>query len=309
MTDEEKPTEAAPAEEKAAEEPKAEEEPPKTEEEPAAEAAPATPAAAEPAVVEPETKEEENAAPPPAEEKARDVLEDGVRERDEMVIALERVRQEKQKELEALQKEFEEERLIQMKEQLVHKIESDRLKKQTKAVNERLETLEKDMRDKQAIHEYATLIKGVAPQGGVDSQYLIKLQNQLAKAVKKMESTTAKMTQIENSCDQVVNSLRSEIADIVEDRCRTELELRKQLEVLKEKTREMQTEYDDRIKENQKTLETLKEKAVSVVPLEELEAEMDETYARLYELKRIHETQEKTLEQLNSNLKARQQPA
>lgn len=236
----------------------------------------------------------------------RDNLEDKVRERDEMVIALEKVRQEKQKELEALQKEFEEERLIQMKEQLVHKIESDRLKKQTKAVNERLETLEKDMRDKQAIHEYATLIKGVAPQGGVDSQYLIKLQNQLAKAVKKMEGTTAKMTQIESSCDQVVNSLRTEIADIVEDRCRTELELRKQLEVLKEKTREMQGEYDERIKENQKTLETLKTKAETVVPLEELEAEMDETYARLYELKRIHETQEKTLEQMDNNLKSRQ---
>lgn len=245
---------------------------------------------------------EEKAEAPTEED--RDNLEDKVRERDEMVIALEKVRQEKQRELESLQKEFEEERLIQMKEQLVHKIESDRLKKQTKAVNERLETLEKDMRDKQAIHEYATLIKGVAPQGGVDSQYLIKLQNQLAKAVKKMEGTTAKMTQIENSCDQVVNSLRSEIADIVEDRCRTELELRKQLEVLKEKTREMQGEYDERIKENQKTLENLKTKAAAEVPLEELEAEMDETYARLYELKRIHETQEKTLEQMDKNLKS-----
>jgi len=249
-----------------------------------------------------ESKEESKGEPL----EGRDNLEDKVRERDEMVIALEKVRQEKQKELEALQKEFEEERLVQMKEQLVHKIESDRLKKQTQAVNERLATLERDMRDKQAIHEYATLIKGVAPQGNVDSQYLIKLQNQLAKAVKKMEGTTAKMTQIENSCDQVVNSLRSEIADIVEDRCRTELELRKQLEVLKEKTWEMQGEYDERIKENQKTLESLKTKATSVVPLEELEAEMDETYARLYELKRIHETQEKTLEQLDSNLKGRQ---
>jgi len=249
-----------------------------------------------------ESKEESKGEPL----EGRDNLEDKVRERDEMVIALEKVRQEKQKELEALQKEFEEERLVQMKEQLVHKIESDRLKKQTQAVNERLATLERDMRDQQAIHEYATLIKGVAPQGNVDSQYLIKLQNQLAKAVKKMEGTTAKMTQIENSCDQVVNSLRSEIADIVEDRCRTELELRKQLEVLKEKTWEMQGEYDERIKENQKTLESLKTKATSVVPLEELEAEMDETYARLYELKRIHETQEKTLEQLDSNLKGRQ---
>ncbi|CAB9520760.1 expressed unknown protein [Seminavis robusta] len=282
---EEKPTETAPAKEDAKEEPKQEE------------AAKDTPAATE------ESKEE-----PPVPEKERDNLEDAVRVRDEMVIALEKVRQEKQRELEQLQKEFEEERLIQMKEQLVHKIESDRLKKQTKAVTERLETLEKDMRDKQAIHEYATLIKGVAPQGGVDSQYLIKLQNQLAKAVKKMEGTTAKMTQIENSCDQVVNSLRSEIADIVEDRCRTELELRKQLEVLKEKTRELQAEYDERIKENQKTLESLKTKAEAVVPLEELEAEMDETYSRLYELKRIHETQATTLEQLDTNLKARRQP-
>ena len=261
-----------------------------------------------------ETKEEVDAAPATVEESKegendadRDNLEDAVRERDELVIALEKVRQEKQKELEQLQKEFEEERLMQMKEQLVHKIESDRLKKQTAAVTERLEILERDMRDKQAIHEYATLIKGVAPQGGVDSQYLIKLQNQLAKAVKKMEGTTAKMTQIENACDQVVNSLRSEIADIVEDRCRTELELRKQLEVLKEKTREMQAEYDDRIKENQKTLESLKTKAETIVPLEELEAEMDETYARLYELKRIHETQANTLEQMDSNIKSRKQ--
>ena len=79
----------------------------------------------------------------------------------------------------------------------------------------------------------------------------------------------------------------------------------KQLEVLKERTREMQAKYDDRIKENQKTLETLKTKAPAEVPLEELEAEMDETYARLYELKRIHETQQKTLEQLDTNMKAR----
>lgn len=229
-------------------------------------------------------------------------LEDGVRERDERIVALEKARMEKQEELKQLQKEFEEEKLNQMIEQLIHKIESDRLKKQTEAVTLRLETLEKDMQDKAAIHEYAALIKGVAPQqSGVDAQYVMKLQNQLGKAVKKMEATTEKMTEIENNCDETVATLRKDIAEIVEDRCRTEIELRKQLDILIEQKKEMMMEYDDRIRDNQLQLEKLKEKAEKekLVPKENLEAELAETETRLSELQRIHETQARTLRDMN----------
>mmetsp|Transcript_6432 Transcript_6432/g.11802 ORF Transcript_6432/g.11802 Transcript_6432/m.11802 type:complete len:314 (+) Transcript_6432:38-979(+) len=236
------------------------------------------------------------------EEGARGDLEKQVRDRDANISSLERIRLEKHQELTALQKELDEERLRQMKESILHRIEVERLKRQTKAVEERLEALEKDMQDKDAIHEYANLIKGVAPKGGVDSQYVMKLQSQLAKAVKKMDATAHQMAQVEQSCEEVVNSLKKEISEIVEDRCRTELELRKQLELLEEQKAEMQAEYDDRIRENQKELDRLKEKVSVETSVADLEKELEDTEAKLEQLNNIHEMQERTIEELKETL-------
>lgn len=236
------------------------------------------------------------------EEGIRADLEKEVRARDALLSTLEKTRMEKNQELAALQKELEEERLRQMKEAILHRIEVERLKRQTKAIEERLEALEKDMQDKDAIQEYANLIKGVAPKGGVDSQYVMKLQSQLAKAVKKMDSTSHQMAQVEQSCEDVVNSLKKEISEIVEDRCRTELELRKQLELLEEQKAEMQAEYDDRIRENQVELERLKGKVSVETSVAELEAELEATEAKLEQLNNIHEMQERTIEELKETL-------
>lgn len=236
------------------------------------------------------------------EEGERGDLEKQVREKDANISSLEKHRLEKHQELAGLQKELEEERLRQMKESILHRIEVERLKRQTKAVEERLEALEKDMQDKDAIHEYANLIKGVAPKGGVDSQYVMKLQSQLAKAVKKMDATAHQMAQVEQSCEDVVNSLKKEISEIVEDRCRTELELRKQLELLEEQKAEMQSEYDDRIKENQKELERLKEKVSVETSVADLEKELEETEEKLEQLNNVHEMQERTIEELKETL-------
>jgi chromosome segregation ATPase len=236
------------------------------------------------------------------EEGPRGDLEKQIRDRDSNISSLEKIRLEKHAELAALQKELEEERLRQMKESILHRIEVERLKRQTKAVEERLEALEKDMQDKDAIHEYANLIKGVAPKGGVDSQYVMKLQSQLAKAVKKMDATAHQMAQVEQSCEEVVGSLKKEISEIVEDRCRTELELRKQLELLEEQKAEMQAEYDDRIRENQKELDRLKSKVNVETSVADLEKELEETEVKLEQLNNIHEMQERTIEELKETL-------
>lgn len=235
------------------------------------------------------------------DEGERGELESDVRAKDANISALEKLRHEKQQELENLQKELDSERLLQMKESILHRIEVERLKRQTKAVEERLTVLEKDMLNKDAIREYAELIKSVAPKGGnVDSQYVMKLQSQLAKAVKRMDSTSHQMTQIEHTCEEVVNSLKKEISDIVEDRCRTELELRKQLELLEEQKMEIQSEYDDRILLNQKELERLKEKVTVEVTLDDLEQELEETEEKLMKLNNTHEMQERIIEELKN---------
>lgn len=240
----------------------------------------------------------------PEEDPERSQLESDVRQRDAAISALEKARLEKQQQLKALEGELEKERLTQMKEALLHKIDTERIKRQTVSAEERLKCLETDMQDKAAIHEYANLIKGVAPKAGVDSQYVMKLQSQLQKAVQKMEATTEQMTELENNGAHMVDSLTQEIAELVEDRCRTELELRKQMEVLEGQKKDMHAEYEDRIRENLKTLQALKAKAASQLTVEELEEELEETETKLEELMRIQEKQQKTVDQLNKSLAA-----
>jgi chromosome segregation ATPase len=240
----------------------------------------------------------------PADDPVRTKLEKEVRLRDVSISALEKARQEKRDELMALERELEQERLTQMKEALIHKIESERIKRQTSHTEERLKALEADMQDKAAIHEYANLIKGVAPKGGVDSQYVIKLQAQLQKAVKKMETTNEQMQELEENSRQVVTNLTVEISELVEERCMTELELRKQMEVLQEHKDDMQIKYEARIRENLKTLQALRAKAASQVTIDELEEELQDAEARLEELQRVQERQEKTIRQLTKQLAA-----
>lgn len=229
-------------------------------------------------------------------------LERSVRSRDATVSGMEKKRQEKEAELAALQKELEHERLKQMEEAILHRLEADRLQRQTQAMEERLAALERDMQDKDAIHEYANLIKGVAPKSGVDSQYVMKLQSQLAKAVKKMEATSQQMEMVEQSCNEVVASLKTEITEIVEDRCRTELELRKQLELLEEQKLEMQKDYDEQIRKNQEEMERLQERASAEGTEVDLQKELEEAESRLECLNKTNEDQDRQIRELSATL-------
>ncbi|GKZ00028.1 hypothetical protein MPSEU_000956200 [Mayamaea pseudoterrestris] len=229
-------------------------------------------------------------------------LEEQVQDRDAMISTIEKARLEKSNELKEIENQLADEKLTQMKEGLVHKIESERIKRQTDNAAERLKALETDMQDKAAIHEYANLIKGVAPKGGVDAQYVQKLHSQLQKAVKKMEATNEQMKDLEKQSVETVDGLTREIAQLVEARCRTELELRKQMSVLQEQKRDMQLDYETRIRENLKTLQALRAKAVNQTTVEELEAELEDSEAKLEELQRIHEKQMNTIETLQAAL-------
>lgn len=236
----------------------------------------------------------------------RSSLEKTVRARDATIISMDKKRLETDNELAALQKELDEERLKQMEEAILHQLESERLKKQTEAMEGRLEALERDMQDKEAIHEYANLIKAAAPKSGVDSQYVMKLQSQLAKAMKRMETTSHQMELVEQSCSEVVSSLSSEIKEIVEDRCRTELELRRQLELLEEKKADMQKSYEEQIRKNQEEMECLRESAEAEGTTPDLETELQEAEGRLEELNQAHEMNDRTIQDLKATLESAQ---
>lgn len=236
----------------------------------------------------------------------RSSLEKTVRARDATVISMDKKRLETDNELVALQKELDEERLRQMEEAILHQLESERLKKQTEALEERLEALERDMQDKEAIHEYANLIKTAAPKNGVDSQYVMKLQSQLAKAMKRMETTSRQMELVEQSCNEVVSSLSSEIKEIVEDRCRTELELRRQLELLEEQKADMQKSYEEQVRKNQEEMERLQENAKAEGRSPDLETQLQEAESRLEELNQAYETNDQIIQDLKVTLESAQ---
>jgi DNA repair exonuclease SbcCD ATPase subunit len=240
------------------------------------------------------------------EDDDRSSLEKTVRARDATVISMDKKRLETDNELVALQKELDEERLRQMEEAILHQLESERLKKQTEALEERLEALERDMQDKEAIHEYANLIKAAAPKNGVDSQYVMKLQSQLAKAMKRMETTSRQMELVEQSCNEVVSSLSSEIKEIVEDRCRTELELRRQLELLEEQKADMQKSYEEQIRKNQEEMERLQESSKAEGRSPDLETELQEAESRLEELNQAYETNDQIIQDLKVTLESAQ---
>jgi chromosome segregation ATPase len=121
-----------------------------------------------------------------------------------------------------------------------------------------------------------------------------------------METTTEQMKELDDSSALVIDQLTKEIADLVEERCQTELELRKQMDVLEIQKKDMQAEYEDRIRENLKTLQALKAKAAKQITIDELENELEETDQKLNELHRIQEKQQKTIEQLNKSLQQHQ---
>lgn len=237
------------------------------------------------------------------EDEGRASLEKTVRARDATITTLDKDRHEKEQELKELEKELEQEQLKQMQESILHRLEVERLQTQTDAMEERLHALERDMQDKDAIHEYANLIKGVAPTSGVDSQYVMKLQSQLAKAMKKMEATSHQMELVEQSCNEVVASLKSEIAEVVEDRCRTELDLRKQLELLEEQKETLRQDYDEQIRKNQEEMERLKQLELpDEEEVSDLETELKDAEAHLEDLNRTYEKQEETIQKLTDTL-------
>lgn len=232
----------------------------------------------------------------------RDALEEKVRDKDAHISDLARKRSEKERVLEVLKSELEEEKLKQMQNEILHKLEKDRLERQTLAMEERLQALERDMQDKEVIQEYASLIKSVAPENGVDSQYVMKLQAQLAKAINKMDATTQQMALVEESCTEVLESLKAEITEVVEERCRNEFELRKQLQLLKEQKVDMQTNYEQQIRNNQEGMEKLRLRSDDEEMAEHIRGQMEETETRLEELNLVNNDQDSSIAQLNRPL-------
>jgi hypothetical protein len=112
-----------------------------------------------------------------------------------------------------------------------------------------------------AAKEIASLIRDAAPSNK-DSAYLMMLQEQLNKATVKLDHLGGQTEVVLHKGEEVVESLREEMNEVIRERSRMEIELLDQEKMLEEDKKWMMVKTDKRLKRVQGEIDFLEKKAV-----------------------------------------------
>jgi hypothetical protein len=112
-----------------------------------------------------------------------------------------------------------------------------------------------------AAKEIASLIRDAAPSNK-DSAYLMMLQDQLNKATAKLEHLGGQTEVVLHKGEEVVESLREEMNEVIRERSRMEIELLDQEKMLEEDKKWMVVKAERRLRRVQGEIDLLEKKAV-----------------------------------------------
>lgn len=169
-------------------------------------------------------------------------------ERDERITSLERQRTKQDEATAMLRSELGAVQIKHKEECYWLRLEVDNLRKDKEAVEDRMAELYRDMREIDNMNEEHDLMGGGAAPVCVDSGYVLHLQSQLSKSMQTMGVLDNQIGMVKRSCDEVVKSLKEEIADVMDDKCRVEMELLNQLAVLDNEKRNLEDECEERVR-------------------------------------------------------------
>ena len=175
---------------------------------------------------------------------------------------------EKDEELERMRAETVELRSMLKAQSLRHQLEIEEQRRQYKLMKARLEQMGEDMKDQFTLGEYCRMIKEAAPQR-TDTQYVIKLQAQMAKALNEMGVMGNQLTALKQSCDGVVKNLHKEMAKIVHDKSNAEQEFMNEFFNLEKNGKEARNEFEKKLQQNKNEIEELRKELCKVLaPME-----------------------------------------
>lgn len=123
-----------------------------------------------------------------------------------------------------------------------------------------------------AAREIANLIRDAAPPNK-DSAYLMMLQDQLSKATTKLEHLGSQTEIVLHKGEEVVESLREEMNEVLRERCRMELELLDQERMLEDDMRRMVVRTERRLRRVQGEIDYLEKNAMETLKKQEEEEE------------------------------------
>jgi len=189
----------------------------------------------------------------------RDILEAKVQDRDEQVKHLEHDKRENEENMKEFRSEFDDVKRQRLQDEHLRKLQIHRLKREHKAMTARVKVFKRDMHDKESLHGYAELIKGAAPTA-VDSSYIMRLQSQLSKAIKKMEAMEGQMNLVQETCEEVLVSLNEEIGDVIDEKCKVQVEMQEQVDNIKKERAAMEKKFQDELAKEEEKHKKLLEK-------------------------------------------------
>jgi len=125
-----------------------------------------------------------------------------------------------------------------------------------------------------AAREIANLIRDAAPPNK-DSAYLMMLQDQLSKATVKLDHLGSQTEIVLHKGEEVVESLREEMNEVIRERCRMELELLDQEHRLEDDMRRMVLKTERRLRRVQGEIDFLEKNAVECLKNQEEEEDSE----------------------------------
>lgn len=190
----------------------------------------------------------------------RNSLEHQINKRDNRIFKLQQDLHSLQNQYRQMHKDHTTLRRQQLESTHRHEIALKLWSRTNEGLKARVECFEKET-TVTAAKEIASLIRDAAPSNK-DSAYLMMLQEQLNKATVKLDHLGGQTDVVLHKGEEVVESLREEMNEVIRERSRMEIELLEQEKMLEEDKRWMVMKTERRLKRVQGEIDFLEKKAV-----------------------------------------------
>ena len=228
----------------------------------------------------------------------RSLLESMIQERDHKISCLQRERLIQDERIAKLQAALNELRVKHKEDTTWYRLELERVKNEKVLADAQLDLMMKEFDEKTTLHEYADIIKKASP-AHIDSSYILRLQSQLCKAMHCMSVHEKQMIIVKENCDGVIQSLKEEIAELMEEKSNTEVELMNEISAMDNEKRTSDNFHQEKLEKKQALIDKLSKR------IEELECRRGEKENRNHESYRKDEINSDSIGEDEGERKAR----
>ena len=155
--------------------------------------------------------------------------------------------EQKDAKIKALEEELRLIKCQRKQERAMAHVEIEQLRRERSMAERQVEKFHLDLDDRVAMEEYASLIQDMSPMTAVGPSHLSKLQAQLCKSLHNQGVLEDQIDFVKRECHTTVESIKDELASVLQERDVMEQELTKKLQQAEESKRLQAKLFDERM--------------------------------------------------------------